>query len=94
VRHGTAHFGTMNRSAVLTEDAVRRVRARVAVGHTRTAVARELGVSLSTISRVCSRSLWKHVTDPPEHSGLLRAANVRIRVEGTPAEIDTKPEGA
>ena len=48
--------------AILTEDAVREIRRRVANGETRTALAREFGTSPSNVEHIVAYRRWKHVT--------------------------------
>lgn len=53
--------GSANPSASFTDDEVRSIRARVANGETRTTIANEYGVSLSTISLITCRKHYREV---------------------------------
>jgi hypothetical protein len=58
---GSDNLGTRNPRAALTEDGVREIRAFVAAGGTRAAMARRYGLSHGTICAVVDRRNWKHV---------------------------------
>ncbi len=53
--------GAANPRAKLSDADVRVVRARVARGETRVAVAKAFGVSNQLVSRIVSRGIWSHV---------------------------------
>lgn len=53
--------GTEHPSARFSADEVRTIRTRVAAGETRTAIASELGVNLSTISLITRRKHYQEV---------------------------------
>lgn len=56
-----ARVGRANGRAVLTESAIREIRARAASGHVNTsALAREYRVSDATINRIVERRSWAH----------------------------------
>jgi hypothetical protein len=69
--HGDAHWsrkhpewiirGSRQRSAKLTDDDVRRIRSLLADGATGRAIAKDLGVSASTVSLVRLGRRWRHV---------------------------------
>ena len=53
--------GTKNVNAKLNPDLVREVRAAVASGTTRTAVAKHYSVALNTVSNIAARRTWRTV---------------------------------
>lgn len=55
------HRGEAHPSARLTESAVRSIRRRHEAGESRAALARELGLHRTTVSKICNRRLWPHV---------------------------------
>lgn len=55
--------GTRNGQARLTEREVREIRALYARGHSKSALARRMGVWPSTVARVISGERWSHVKD-------------------------------
>lgn len=57
----TAPKGSAHGGAVLTEEVVLGIRARVAVGESRRSVAEEVGVSYSMVCRIVSGKNWTHV---------------------------------
>jgi hypothetical protein len=60
-RHGTDSRGHRNPAARLTEAQVRDIRRRRSLGERPVDLAREHGVSKTTIGDICSRRIWKHV---------------------------------
>ena len=61
-RDGTMTVGTRHSLHKLTDEIVRECRARVAAGETRVDLAREFGVTATTIAKVVNGSTWRHVT--------------------------------
>lgn len=61
VRHGTAPIGEQNPAARLTEDGVRAVRARLALGESVKEIAKSLGMSLGGIKGIRDGINWRHV---------------------------------
>jgi hypothetical protein len=59
--HGTVLIGTKHPRCKLTEDGVRSARKRFANGESQASIARELGVSQSSISLICKRVNWSHI---------------------------------
>jgi len=55
-REGAAHH-----NARITDDIVRMIRRRVATGETRTAIAKELGMTVTNICLIVKRKAWAHV---------------------------------
>jgi DNA-binding NarL/FixJ family response regulator len=51
-----------NNAAILTDADIRGIRNRIATGVSNAEIAREYGVSSSTISLIKSRKTWSHVT--------------------------------
>jgi len=60
-RHGTAPVGERNGQAVLTEDAVRKMRIMHKQGHSRSHIARIFKVGGNTAARALSGETWKGV---------------------------------
>jgi hypothetical protein len=60
VRHGRSTRGRRH-NTILSEADVISIRAQVAAGKTRTAVAKDYGVTRNCISLVCSRTTWGHI---------------------------------
>jgi DNA-binding transcriptional regulator YiaG len=58
----TYRAGEANPQAKLTEEKVRAIRRLRARGVKRAVVAKAMGVSLSTISGVTTRTWWKHIS--------------------------------
>jgi hypothetical protein len=54
--------GEQSPHAKLTADKVREIRQRVANGETRTALAKEMEMSLSAIAFIVRRERWSHIT--------------------------------
>jgi hypothetical protein len=61
ITKGRGIHGEKNGIARLTVSAVKMIRRRCDAGETQRSLARELGVSETTISRVVHRHLWGHV---------------------------------
>ena len=61
LRDGTRALGSRNGHAKLTEDVIVAIRERCGAGEFQALVARDLGVSQSTISLVVNRRIWRHV---------------------------------
>jgi hypothetical protein len=62
LRHGRRYQGTDHHLNKLSEDDVRTIRQRLAVGYRiQTALAREYGVDRSTIGKIGERRIWKHL---------------------------------
>jgi hypothetical protein len=59
--HGTHVQGEKNPAAVLTADTVREIKSRLDAGEYGTKLAREYGMSFSTIYRIRSGANWKSV---------------------------------
>jgi len=55
--------GRANGNARLTEEVVREIRRLRATGSTQTAIAGQLGVSISQVSKIVRRESWRHVED-------------------------------
>lgn len=53
--------GELNGNALLTEDAVRAIRAGVAAGRPRKELAAEFGVCKACVSHVVTRRAWRHI---------------------------------
>ena len=53
--------GTQLPQAVLTEEAVSKIRERVRAGEKQNKIAKEFGVCTGTICQIISRKIWKHV---------------------------------
>lgn len=66
--HGATFQGERHGSAILTERAVRSIRAAVAGGLTQASQARLYGVSPMTISDVVNRKRWRHVDAQPHEA--------------------------
>jgi hypothetical protein len=62
--HGTALLGSKNPRARITEDAVRSIRARAAVGEGQTDIAADLGIPAVTVSQIVCGDTWAHVEMP------------------------------
>lgn len=62
-RHGTMVVGERSRHAVLTEEEVRKIRGAHADNprKSRRSTAKEYGVAHTTINKIVSRVLWKHL---------------------------------
>jgi HNH endonuclease len=60
-RHRTGH-GERNANTKFTDDVIRLIRAESARGISRRQLARQLKVHHSTINRIVSRQVWKHVS--------------------------------
>lgn len=60
--HDTAMLGERNHQAKLTEAVVREIRRRRAAGELGVALAREFGVTPTSISYICSLRTWAHVS--------------------------------
>lgn len=61
VTHGTASIGVANGRAKLTADDVRAIRARLAAGEAKKAVARAFSVSPIQIMRIATGKQWSHI---------------------------------
>lgn len=61
VRKGRPSRGEHRWSARLTEDAVRRIRVRVATGERRKVIADEYEMTVSNVDMIVTRKRWKHV---------------------------------
>lgn len=61
MRHGTQVAGERVSRAVLTVDKVREIRGLVSAGMSSRAIAKHLGLGLSTVKHVRSGRCWKHV---------------------------------
>lgn len=53
--------GSNNPASKITESDVGEIRKRHATGETQTAIARDYGVSISTVGKVVNRKTWKHL---------------------------------
>lgn len=53
--------GERHGCAILTEDRVREIAAMVASGRTRVSVARELGISATTVAQIARKETWRHL---------------------------------
>jgi hypothetical protein len=60
-RHGTYQWGSNNPCAKLTEDMVRSFRERHANGETMVSIARDFGVSRTTLGAIKSGKNWGHL---------------------------------
>lgn len=60
--------GTLNPFAVLSEVQVVTIRGLLARGYSTYAVARMMGCSQSTVSRIGSGKIWRHLTSDTEVS--------------------------
>jgi hypothetical protein len=61
LKHGVTHLGSRNGFAKLNEELVVAIRRRVACGESQSSIARELGISQTTISLIVLRKTWAHV---------------------------------
>ncbi|WP_181008468.1 NUMOD4 domain-containing protein [Sphingomonas montanisoli] len=61
VRHGTDCRGEAVYGAVLTEEKVRQIRARIAQRERNRPIAEDYGVSISTIHLIRHNRIWRHV---------------------------------
>lgn len=62
LRHGRRYQGTAHHLNKLSEDDVREIRRQMAIGHRiRAKLAREYGVHPSTIGKIHSRQIWRHL---------------------------------
>jgi len=60
--HGTHQSGEKNGCAKMTDDQARDIKSRCLIkGETRTSLAREFGLALTTVSDLCSGRRWKHI---------------------------------
>lgn len=62
VLHGTDNRGARSGSCKLTEDVVRDIRSRLAVGEAGADIARDCKVDRVTVYRIRDRRTWKHTT--------------------------------
>lgn len=60
--HGTHQCGERNGNCLLTESAVKEMRRRRAAGESIASLSAAFNVSQPTVSAICCRRLWKHVT--------------------------------
>jgi HNH endonuclease/NUMOD4 motif-containing protein len=61
IRHGTKPRGSAHANAKLTEDDVREIRRRVAMGTSHSELAKAWHVSKATICSIAARRSWPHV---------------------------------
>lgn len=65
-RHGRTTMGVDHHLARATPDVVRAIRRRWAAGERQTALAAEYGLTQPSVSSICRRETWKHITDTEE----------------------------
>ncbi|MBY0461344.1 MAG: HNH endonuclease [Gemmataceae bacterium] len=61
VRHGTHNRGVRHNKAILSEEQVRSVRARVSGGESRSSVASDFCVSYQTVTDIVTGKTWGHL---------------------------------
>lgn len=59
----TCTEGSKNGHTTMDEDAVRSIRARYRLGESQSAIARDLGISQTTVSLMVLRRTWKHIPE-------------------------------
>jgi hypothetical protein len=95
IRKGRARTGTLrgtaNPGAKFNADQVRSIRERVSAGETRTAIAKEFGVDISTISLITRH---KHYKDVADADAALDVADADAALDALIAELHSSKVAA